>query len=332
MLTIDPIGQGERLKYLNDSLRSWVGGPVFEHMCPANQQVLVGESLASWMTWDAMRGIDYLLTRREVDPAHIGVTGNSGGGTQSTWQCANDRRITMGAPSCLVTTFRRNLENELPSDSKQYPPFALAEELDMSDFLAAMARKPALILSQYKDFFDWRRAQESYENLVPLYRALGAEVNVAIDIGPGFHAYPQASREATYQFFNQATGSENPGNEPMVSPETDQVLWCSPRGSVVADYSSKTVLSFTKMKAIKLAASRPQEWSVDDLKLAVRKQLRLDSIESRVADDPVPHVRVTVQASIRPHNPVSMYPQPFAVYSVETEPGILALVYRLIDE
>jgi dipeptidyl aminopeptidase/acylaminoacyl peptidase len=142
VLTIDPIGQGERLQYLGEDLKSWVGGPVFEHMYAGNQQVLVGESFASWRTWDGIRGIDYLVSREEVDTSHIGVTGSSGGGTQSTWICANDRRITMGAPSCFITTFRRNFENELPADSEQYPPFALSQGLVMSDFLATMAPKP----------------------------------------------------------------------------------------------------------------------------------------------------------------------------------------------
>ena len=39
------------------------------------------------------------------------VTGNSGGGTMTTWLCGVEPRWTMGAPSCFVTTLRRNAEN-----------------------------------------------------------------------------------------------------------------------------------------------------------------------------------------------------------------------------
>ena len=67
-----------------------------------------------------MRALDYLLTRPEVDKQQIGVTGNSGGGTMTTWLCGVEQRWAMGAPSCFVTTFRRNMENELP-------PFSLAK-------------------------------------------------------------------------------------------------------------------------------------------------------------------------------------------------------------
>ena len=37
----------------------------------------------------------------------------------TTWLCGVEQRWTMAAPSCFVTTFRRNLENELPADTEQ---------------------------------------------------------------------------------------------------------------------------------------------------------------------------------------------------------------------
>ena len=49
-----------------------------------SHQVLVGEVLGGWFAWDGVRALDYLLTRAEIDPQHLGVTGNSGGGTQTT--------------------------------------------------------------------------------------------------------------------------------------------------------------------------------------------------------------------------------------------------------
>ena len=51
-----------------------------------------------------------------------GITGNSGGGTMTTWLCGVEDRWTMAAPSCFVTTFRRNLENELPAPPGGFPP------------------------------------------------------------------------------------------------------------------------------------------------------------------------------------------------------------------
>jgi len=137
VLIYDPIGQGERLQYVDENLQSTVGVGVREHLYAGNQQFLVDEFLGSWRAWDGIRALDYLLTREEVDPQHIGVTGNSGGGTMTTWLCGLESRWTMAAPSCFVTTLRRNLENELPADTEQCPPQCIALGVDHAGYAAA---------------------------------------------------------------------------------------------------------------------------------------------------------------------------------------------------
>ena len=95
----------------------------------------------------------------------------------------------MGAPSCFVTRFRRNLENELPADTEQCPPKALALGLDHLDFIAAMAPKPVILLTKERDYFDVRGSTKAYERLRRLYGLLGAEEDIGLFIGPGYHAY-----------------------------------------------------------------------------------------------------------------------------------------------
>jgi len=165
VLLFDPVGQGERFQYLTPDLKSRYKGGVGEHIQMGNQQALVGEFLGAWFAWDGVRALDYLLTRDEVDPKHVGVTGNSGGGTQTTWLCGVEQRWTMAAPACFVTTFRRNAENELPADTEQCPPRVLSLGLDHSDFLAALAPKPIVILAKERDFFDVRGATEAFDRL-----------------------------------------------------------------------------------------------------------------------------------------------------------------------
>src|SRR5262249_21137881 len=147
---------------------------VGEHLLAGNQQFLAGESFGSWRAWDGIRALDYLLSRPEVDPKHVGITGNSGGGTMTTWLCGVDPRWAMAAPGCFVTTFRRTLENDPPADTEQCPPRALALHLDHDDFLAALAPRPIIILAKEKDFFDVRGSEEAYQRLKRLYTLLGA--------------------------------------------------------------------------------------------------------------------------------------------------------------
>ena len=121
VLIFDPIGQGERLQFPDENLKPRIGFGTAEHTMLGNQQLLVGEFFGNWETWDGIRALDYLLSRPEVDPRHVGVTGSSGGGTQTAWLAGVERRFTMAAPNSFVTTFRRNLENELGADPGQFP-------------------------------------------------------------------------------------------------------------------------------------------------------------------------------------------------------------------
>ncbi|MBC7817961.1 MAG: acetylxylan esterase, partial [Planctomycetaceae bacterium] len=272
-LIFDPIGQGERLQYVDEQLKPRRGIGVAEHLHAGNQQFLVGEFFGAWRAWDGIRALDYLLSREEVDPKHVGITGNSGGGTMTTWLCGLDRRWTMGAPGCFVTTFRRNLENELPADTEQCPPRVLAEGLDHSDFLAAMAPKPVIILAKERDYFDVRGATEAYLRLKRIYSLLGAPDNVQLQVGPTEHGYSVENREAMYRFFNRAVGLPAIESEPEPTIEKDETLRCTPNGQV-AELKSRTVFSFTSEKSRELAAKR-KPLSGDELKAVIRDVLKL---------------------------------------------------------
>jgi dienelactone hydrolase len=319
VLIFDPLGQGERPQYRDPKLKPGRGGSVSEHLRAGNQQFLVGEFLGAWRAWDGIRALDYLLTRPEVDPRQVGVTGNSGGGTMTTWLCGLEPRFTMAAPSCFVTTFRRNMENELPADTEQCPPKALALGLDHSDFLAALAPKPVLILGKEKDFFDVRGVMEAYGRLKRLYGMLGAEENIGLFVGPTPHGYTQENREAMYRWFNHVTGISKATAEPKLVIEKDETLWCTPHGDV-AVLGSRSVFSFTKARSQDLRKNR-RALGGKELRDAVWDVLKLPGGE------PAPDFRILRPLAGR------KYPRKHcSCYAVPTLPGILALVYRLSDE
>lgn len=322
VLIFDPIGQGERLQYPNEQLKSRIGVGVREHIYGGDQQFLVGEFFGAWRAWDGIRALDYLLTRPEVDPKQIGVTGCSGGGTMTTWLCGVERRWTMAAPSCFVTTFLRNCENELPADTEQCPPMALALGLDHSDFIAAMAPKPITLLTKEGDFFDVRGGEKAYADLQKLYGLLGAKDSIALFTEPGSHGYTQKSREAMYRWFNRATRISSATTEPNLTIEKDESLWCAPKGQV-CELKSKPMYAFTAEKAKALAAKRPQEFTLPELRQQVQTVLRLPATNASSASD------YRILRNWRSRG----YPKPrWTTYLVETEPGIQAVVYRLSTE
>lgn len=317
---IDPAGQGERFQYLKEGLKSRYGGGVSEHIQAGNQQTLVGEFLGTWFAWDGIRALDYLLTRPEVDPKHIGVTGNSGGGTQTAWLCGLDTRWTMAAPACFITTFRRNAENELPADTEQCPPNVLALDLDHSDFLAAQAPKPVIILAKEYDYFDARGSEEALARQQSLCRLFGKEANAQLSIGPSYHGYTQENREAMYRFFNSVTKVSTAQTEPQLTIEKDEVLWAAPQGQVQAAGQAKTIFTFTSEKAAALSQDRDQ-LTGDALKSAVAEVLKLP-VRAGSAD-----YRILRGVGTR------QYPaKGSCTYAVETEPGIHALVTRLYGD
>jgi dienelactone hydrolase len=320
-LVFDPPGQGERYQYpeADDASKSRYLYATCEHAQAGNQQALVGESSSAWFAWDGVRALDYLLSRPEVDAAHVGVTGNSGGGMETTFLCGLEPRFTMAAPSCWVTTIRRNAGNELTQDTEQCPPRVLALGLDHSDFLAAFAPKPIIIQAQEKDFFDVRGTQEAYKRLKRLYTLLGKPDNIRLHIGPNYHSYPRKNREGTYRLFNAAAGiSAKPGEAPTVM-EMEESLRCTARGNVGFE-ESRTIFSFTREKSERLSKMRAV---LDDraLRDAARALLKMPAIAG------VPDFTILRNAGR------SRYAtKGYCTYAVATEPGVVAVVTRLFDD
>ena len=234
----------------------------------------------------------------------------------TTWLCGVEARWTMAAPSCFVTTFRRNMENELAADTEQCPPLALALGLDHDDFLAAMAPKPVIILAKERDYFDVRGSEEAFARLKRLYGLLGAEDNIGQFTGPTTHGYSQENREAMYHWFNRVTGASDAKSEPTIEIEADETLRCTPNGQVARLDGSRSVFDFTRDKSRQQTGSR-KKLSLSKLQAEVVRGLRLPS-----RPEAPPDCRMGRHLSSRG------YPSPHAIsYAVETEPGIQAIVY-----
>ncbi|MCA9134057.1 MAG: hypothetical protein KDA45_12910, partial [Planctomycetales bacterium] len=270
---------------------------------------------------DGIRALDYLLTRPEVDGTRVGVTGNSGGGTMTTWLSGVESRWTMSAPSCFVTTFLRNAENELPADTEQCPPRALALGLEHEDFMLALAPKPVILLAKERDFFDVRGSEEAYERMRHVYTLLGQPEQVALHVGPTGHGYSIENREAMYGWFNRVTEVAQGNREPEVRVEENETLWCTASGQV-AELRPATVFSFTRDRALELRQARGKVQG-EALTAALLKVLRLPEA---LPAEPPPY-RILRDLGNR------KYPRPSATtYVVETEPDVFAISYMLGHE
>ena len=147
-LCFDPIGQGERSQFLDDAGEPRFSGTTTEHFLVGVGSILTGRNTARYRVWDAMRAIDYLVSRPEVDPARIGFTGCSGGGTITSYVMALDERVACAAPACYLTTFRALIETIGPQDAEQNIYGQIAFGLDHPDYVLLRAPRPTLIAQQ----------------------------------------------------------------------------------------------------------------------------------------------------------------------------------------
>lgn len=315
VLAIDPAGQGERQQFLDTPIGPFTN-PCWEHNMLNKQGVLLGEWFGAWRAWDAVRGLDYLLARPEVDPARVGVHGNSGGGTLTTWVTAVDDRVTMAAPSCYITTWLRNVENELPIDAEQMPPTALAQGLEMADFLIAAGKTPIIILAQDNDFFDPRGLAEAQAELEKLHRLLGAPGTVQVAMFQGDHNLPQSAREATVRFFCKHANLKAPkGGEGDIPVSHLEDIAAAPQGQVKYLPGQKFMHELLVEEAHRQAALQ-KPLTREQAAKELSRRLKLGKVEA-------PYYRVA-----RPHGEFGgcRWQSRFAL---ETEPGRVMAVLKL---
>jgi hypothetical protein len=200
VLAYDPVGQGERTQAVDSRYgRSLIGGGTEQHFMGGAQAVLIGESVAKYFIHDSMRGIDYLLSRPEVDGSKIGVSGCSGGGTQTMYVAALDERVKAAAPSCVMNSMELVVPGPTGDSEQSFPGF-VADGLDQADWVYQFAPKPWLISSTEDDFFTPAGAKIVFEQAKDFYRVFGKEDRLKWVVGPGGHGTPRAVREAIYEW------------------------------------------------------------------------------------------------------------------------------------
>src|SRR5262249_4372011 len=109
VLSIDPMGQGERMQHWDDELgkSKLEGSGDHEH---ANQTtLLIGHHIARYWFADGIRGVDYLVARPDIIADRVGTFGCSGGGTAAAYLAAMDTRIRVTAAASYITSFKELL-------------------------------------------------------------------------------------------------------------------------------------------------------------------------------------------------------------------------------
>lgn len=286
VFVIDPISQSERYQLVGTDGQLLTRGGTTEHTLLNEAANLLGGSAPADELWDNARGLDYLVTRREVDTTRIGCLGNSGGGMQTIYFAAFDPRIKIMAPCSYLATRERTLELGGPADGCAQIPGEGAAGLELNDFLMAAAPKPLLVLAGRYDFIDYTGVVTAFGELKKFYTTLGHPAQVELFTYEDGHGISQPKREAAVTWFRRWLYEDpRPVHEGSLATLTVQDLQVTPKGQVSASYPDEVSLAQRNRQAYdELASARKtfQQHYPEKKESILRRLLSLDDTAGTV--------------------------------------------------
>lgn len=255
-LVYDPTGQGERSECFDPRTRKHiVSRTVSQHHWTGKPCFLTNMTLAGYRTWDGIRSLDYLCSRKEVDANRIGVMGNSGGGAMTLLITAVDERVRACAASHPGGSMENtHLRGRRPPDRCLY---------------SLIAPRPCRIVVGDASGEEAGH-RKKLEIMKPFYQAFGCPERLELVLVDGKHDLRTPKREASYQWLNRWLGrAEEPQEEPEFRTMSERSLWCTKDGQVETSLKAESMFSLNRARARKLAPKR----TVPKTKAALQRQL-----------------------------------------------------------
>jgi dienelactone hydrolase len=227
VLNFDPFGQGERGMSSRDHRRT--------------EGLLVGVSQQGFAEYETQCALAYLLSRKEVDPKRIGMTGASGGGYNTWMTAALDDRIAVAVPVVGTSEFHEQMAarrplNWDPNDHCHYVP-GLMTYANNHELLTMVAPRPVLIVAASEDrSFPIGGVREVSKYGRQLYQSYRVPEKLGFYEDPSAgHGYQQKKREAAYGWFLrwlmwQGDGGPRPEPPTETSRPDSAELRCFPVG------------------------------------------------------------------------------------------------------
>jgi dienelactone hydrolase len=188
-----------------------------------------GYTPAGVEAWNCVRALDYLDSRKEVDPNRIGVTGRSGGGAYSWWIAAIDDRIKVAVPVAGITDLQNHVVDGCVGGHCDCMFIVNTYRWDYPLVAALMAPRPLLISNSDKDtIFPLDGVLRVHEKVRRIYELYGQEKNLGLHITEGPHKDTQELQLHAFTWFDRFLKGESSlirePAEPLLQPEQLRVF------------------------------------------------------------------------------------------------------------
>ncbi len=292
----DPIDQAERIQLRDEQGRPRVWGTRAHNALGVGSMVL-GNNTSQFMIHDALRCLDYLETRPDIDADRLAMAGNSGGGTQTSLVMGIDDRLKAAAPSCYITSFEHWLalleqRGDVPGDAEQNVAGQLGAGLDHWGFLVMRAPMPVLVCAAKRDFFPIAGTRQSVDLARTVFERLDAPERIDLAETDARHGWQQPLREATVEWMLRwLTGEERAVREPDdLQVLTDAEIQVTPTGQVLDLDGARSVYDVNNDLMGRLRRQRQAAWQERGPQEMLGEVRRVTGIR-KPADLPAPERR-----------------------------------------
>lgn len=231
-------------------------GPGNDHFTDGVRCYLAGHSSNRYFVLDALRCVDYLATRPDVDMSRgVGMTGVSGGGVTTMFATALDARIAVSGPACCAVSKALHPVLDAYAECPEVLPFARFRHYDDADLLAAAPPAAVLLMAGAKDeVFTEAMSRQLAGELRAAFAAAGQEVRFDFFLDPGGHAYTPAMAMAFVQWMDRWLRGAPARPLPELREEDlemlpDDMLACHPR-------TDRNIFTVNRDEAIALRTRR----------------------------------------------------------------------------
>jgi dienelactone hydrolase len=179
-----------------------------------------GYTPAGVEAWNAVRALDYLETRPEVDRTKIGVTGRSGGGAYTWWLAAIDDRPACFVPVAGMTDLENHVVDGCIEGHCDCMYMVNSFGWDFATVAALAAPRPVLFSNTDKDkIFPLDGVVRTYAKLKRIYQLHNAADKLGLLITEGPHNDTQDLQVPAFRWLNRwLKGIDEPITDAAVTP------------------------------------------------------------------------------------------------------------------